>query len=188
LNRHTAATGLQNNGLIPKASRTPPVDRLTASFVPPRSAAISALALSNEVEEKHAARVAQLVTKTIMHLCHMGRLLYNADALVSTLDSAFELVTELVRLSDPVKGWMTAASATMSSPSRLASRSFSREGIVAAVLNEEGRAVVLCACAPMEYSIISDLRLIVTEAPRALYTRCTLICVASCPTSAIGEW
>jgi hypothetical protein len=85
----TAAIGLHTNALNPIANSKPAVGRLTASGVVCRSAAISVLALRSEVLEKHAVRVVQLVTKTMMYLRHLGILSNISDALVSVLPSVF---------------------------------------------------------------------------------------------------
>ena len=85
LSKLTAAIGLHTNALNPIANIKPAVERLTTSGVVCRSAAISVLALRSEVLEKHAARVVQLVAKTMMYLRHMGILSNISDALVSVL-------------------------------------------------------------------------------------------------------
>lgn len=56
----------------PMASRTPALEMLTLTVVVPRSAAISLAAEKSEVLLKHAAKVTQLVTKTIRLLRHSG--------------------------------------------------------------------------------------------------------------------
>jgi hypothetical protein len=77
--------GLHTNELNPMAKSMPAVERLTTSGVVCRSTAISVLALRSEVLEKHAARVVQLVAKTMTYLRHMGILSNISDALVSVL-------------------------------------------------------------------------------------------------------
>lgn len=90
----TLAIGLQTNALKPIVNSRPAVDKLTTSRVVFRSAAISLLALSNEVLEKQAPSVVQLVTNTIAHFRHIGMLSYSSDALVSVL---FNMLGSCVR-------------------------------------------------------------------------------------------
>jgi hypothetical protein len=107
----TAAIGLQNSALKPIANKTPAVLRVITSFVVCNSSAISVLALRRDVLEKQAQSAVQLVAKTIMHLRHIGKLSYSAEAAVSCLLSRAGTVW-----SNMFLGWTTAASAAIGEP------------------------------------------------------------------------
>lgn len=85
----TLAIGLQISGETPIAHSSPPVDILMTSLDMSRSRAISGPALSNDVLEKQAPSVVQLVTKTTTHFRHIVKASYISDAFVSTLSREF---------------------------------------------------------------------------------------------------
>lgn len=87
-NQLTLLIGLHTNDDRLIARSTPPVERLIASPVVPKSKAISLLALRSEVDEKEAASAVQEVAKTMIHFRHKGMLSYRAEAFVSTFSKS----------------------------------------------------------------------------------------------------